>query len=146
MSKRKRNAKEREKVIIEKLCKLREERSELFRQNNCFTEAQTQAQGINNEISSLERKLIGVRNITGVDESKVYGKARVLISHGEEEAKEVMVIVKDHSIAESFATSNYIVSQESNLACAIRKTPINAIAEYGSNDMITTLRVIEKDF
>jgi len=145
VSKRRKQAEERATKIAGKLCELREAKAKLFQQNNSLNEAQSQAQLLNNEISKLEEQLLKARNVIGTDEI-VYGKAKVLITHGKEEAKEVTVIVKNHSIPESFVSSTYIVSQDSQLACAIRKTPVNAVAEYGINGRVTVIRVIEKDF
>ena len=144
MSKRKREAMNREAEIVAELCRLKKERSNVFRQNSSITEAKKEAQSLEMTIGGLELDLIKMRTIIGSDERKVHGRARVLIAHGNSEKKEVLVVIKNYSVPDSFSSDKYIVSQESQLACAIRETPVNGIAEYGRKGNVITLRVLEK--
>jgi hypothetical protein len=135
-------SKKRQEEIFERRCKLREEKRKIFDSSGPREEKLIEVQEIDREISLLEFELHELQKKKG--KNGAYCIARIKISEGEKNPKEVTVIIKDESVPSSFQTSEYIVSKDCLLACAIMKTPIDGIGTYKIGPAETTLRILEK--
>lgn len=133
--------KKRQIEIFEKRCQLREAKKLLFNGSGPREEKLIEVQEIDREISLLEFEL---HEIQKNKKNGAYCIAKIKLSEGGKEPKDIKVVIKDEAIFSSFQTSEYIISKDCLLACAIMRTPVNGVAEYRVGDIETVVRILEK--
>jgi hypothetical protein len=134
-------SKKRQEEILTKLCALREQKGKVFSNGGPPEVKMIEAQEVDREIALLEFELKD-RHKKG--KNGAYCIAKIKLSEGGKDPKELKVVIKDHCILSSFETSEHIISKDCLLACAIMKTPIGAIGLYKTRSSEMSVLVLEK--
>ncbi len=118
---------------------LEKDKAAVYQNNSDREEAACQAQEIVRRIRLKSRQLdeLNKRGANGT-----YALAQIIISHNDEKDKEVLAVIKDHSVPETIATETYVISYETDLAKAIIAAKSGGLATYEKRGIKTCLRVL----